>query len=141
MMARAAVNLPSVPHLKRQHRLMPPVRHPDMRMRDRAMAWEPETAALSDAAWVEAGRWLGLGLRNATTMLAPEVIVLGGGVVSGSGERLLAPARAELAAGLRLVPVPAVRASLLGYDSALHGALVLAALAAGVDPERWEQDS
>lgn len=93
---------------------------------------DPET--LDDAAWAETGRLLGLGLRNACTLLAPQVVALGGGVVFGAGERLLAPARAELFAGLRLVPAPRVTASALGYDTALQGALVLASLAAGLPP-------
>lgn len=96
--------------------------------------YQCDPATLDDAAWAETGLLLGLGLRNASTLLAPQLIALGGGVVIGAGERLLTPARAELAAGLRLVPAPRVTASVLGYDTALQGALVLASLAAGLPP-------
>ncbi len=83
-------------------------------------------AELDDGAWAEAGRLLGLGLRNAATLLAPELIVLGGGVVTGAGERLIGPARVEVERGVRLLPAPRVVASSLGYDTALIGALALA---------------
>ena len=87
-------------------------------------------AELSDAEFAAAGKLLGLGLRNAATLLAPDVIALGGGVVVGGGERLLAAARAEVEQGVRLLPPPRVVVSALGYDTALQGALALAASAA-----------
>jgi glucokinase len=87
-------------------------------------------AELGDEAVAEAGELLGHALRNAATLLALDIVVLGGGVVVGFGERLLAPARATLARGLRLVPAPRVVPSALGYDTALIGALELAGDAA-----------
>lgn len=81
---------------------------------------------LEDSVWSEIGYNLGQGLRNAAALYAPEVIAIGGGVAIGGGERLLGPAREVLRDGLRLVPVPTVRPSLLGYDTALVGALTLA---------------
>lgn len=87
-------------------------------------------AELSDAEFAAAGKLLGLGLRNAATLLAPDLIALGGGVVVGGGERLLAAARAEVAQGVRLLPPPRVVVSALGYDTALRGALALAVSAA-----------
>jgi hypothetical protein len=47
-------------------------------------------------------------------------------VAVGGGERLLGAARQIMAERLRLVPVPEVRLSRLGYDTALHGAIAIA---------------
>ncbi len=82
--------------------------------------------ALSDEEWGEVGYNLGQGLRNLAALYAPDVIVLGGGVAIGAGEKLLRPARETLQAHLKIVPVPEVRLSRLGYDSALLGAIALA---------------
>jgi predicted NBD/HSP70 family sugar kinase len=81
---------------------------------------------LSDTEWDEVAYNLGQGLRNLAVLYAPELIVLGGGLALGRGERLLAPAREVLRAHLKLVPVPEVRLSRLGYDTALLGAVVMA---------------
>jgi predicted NBD/HSP70 family sugar kinase len=81
---------------------------------------------LSPAEWDEVGFNLGQGLRNAATFYAPDVIVLGGGVAVGGGERLIGAARQVLHDRLKLVPVPAVRMSHLGYETALRGALEIA---------------
>ncbi|MCB0306282.1 MAG: ROK family protein [Calditrichaeota bacterium] len=81
---------------------------------------------LTPAEWEEVGYNLGQGLRNLAAIYAPEVILLGGGVAIGAGEKLLAPARQVLRKHLRLVPVPQIRMSSLGYDAALTGALALA---------------
>lgn len=89
---------------------------------------------LADAAWAQAGTRLGCGLAAIATCLAPQHIVIGGGVALGAGERLLEPARRELARRLRLVPVPDLRLAGLGYASAAAGALLLAAQAAGTPP-------
>ena len=69
---------------------------------------------------------LGQGLRNLAVILAPAVIVLGGGVAVGGGEQLLKEAEKVMRAHLRLVPAPKVKLSSLGYDTALIGALVVA---------------
>lgn len=82
--------------------------------------------ALEDWQWGEVGYNLGQGLRNLAAILAPDEIVLGGGVAWGAGERLLDPARRVLQDNLRLVPAPRLRLSRLGYDTALLGALQLA---------------
>ena len=85
---------------------------------------------LTGAEWAEVGRDLGQGLRNLVTILAPDLIAIGGGVAIGAGEKLLGPARETAAAALRLVSLPAVELSVLGYDTALQGALALAMEAA-----------
>ena len=90
-------------------------------------------ASLDESAWQQAGTWLGCGLATIATCLAPQRIVIGGGGVAlGAGERLLAPARRELARRLRLVSSPSVQLAGLAYASAAAGSLVLAAQAAGL---------
>ena len=86
---------------------------------------------LDPAEWEEVAWNLGMGLRNLAALYAPDVIVIGGGMAR-QGEKLLAPARAVMTAHLKLVPSPRVEVSKLGYDTALHGALVLAREAAGL---------
>ena len=86
---------------------------------------------LDPAEWDEVAWNLGMGLRNLAALYAPDLIVIGGGM-SRQGEKLLAPARAVMAAHLKLVPVPRVEVSKLGYDTALRGSLVLAREAAGL---------
>lgn len=81
---------------------------------------------LADEDWKQVGRELGAGLRNLTTILAPDLIAIGGGVAVGAGEKLLGPARAAAGGSLRLVPLPPVELSVLGYETALMGALGLA---------------
>jgi glucokinase len=83
--------------------------------------------ALEDEEWARVGRHLGAGLRNLTAILAPDVIAIGGGVAVGAGERLLGPARDAAAGALRLLSLPPVELSALGYETALRGSLVLAA--------------
>jgi predicted NBD/HSP70 family sugar kinase len=82
---------------------------------------------LSDAEWTDVGRDLGQGLRNLATILIPDLIAIGGGVAFGAGERLLGPARTAAAANLKLVPLPRIEASVLGYETALRGGILLAA--------------
>ncbi len=86
---------------------------------------------LDDAQWDEVAYHLGQGLRNLAAILAPAVIVLGGGVAVGGGERLVAAAEQVMRAHLRLVPAPKVKLSSLGYDTALIGALVVARVGLG----------
>jgi len=81
---------------------------------------------LTDAEWVEVGRDLGRGLRTMVTLLAPDHIAVGGGVAIGAGEKLLGPARETAGSSLKLLPLPPMELSALGYDTALRGALALA---------------
>lgn len=84
-------------------------------------------ALLDEAERDEVAFNLGQGLRNLATIYLPDEIVLGGGIIMGEGgEALMDKARAVMAAGLKLVPVPEVRRSRLGHDTALMGALVVA---------------
>lgn len=81
---------------------------------------------LGDAEWDEVAYNLGQGLRNLAAIYLPDMIVLGGGVAVGGGERLIGAARRVMAERLKLVPHPEVRLSRLGYDTALLGAVTLA---------------
>jgi predicted NBD/HSP70 family sugar kinase len=83
---------------------------------------------LNDGEWAEVAYNLGQGLRNLAAIYAPDLIVLGGGVAVGGGERLLGAARQVMAERLKLVPAPEVRLSRLGYDTALLGAIAIARL-------------
>jgi predicted NBD/HSP70 family sugar kinase len=84
---------------------------------------------LSAEEWEEVGYNFGQGLRNLAALYAPDLIVLGGGVAIGGGEKLLKPALRVMEERLKLVPYPEVRLSNLGYDTALMGAIALAMLA------------
>src|SRR6185295_2131116 len=81
---------------------------------------------LDDQEWAEVAYNLGQGLRNLATIYLPDLIVLGGGVAVGGGARLMSAARRVMAERLKLVPVPEVRLSRLGYDTALLGAIAIA---------------
>ncbi len=76
--------------------------------------------------WQEVAYNLGQGLRNVATIYLPDVIVLGGGVAVGAGATLLNTARQVMKQRLKLVPVPEVRLSHLGYETALRGTIALA---------------
>jgi predicted NBD/HSP70 family sugar kinase len=81
---------------------------------------------LNDEEWSEVAYNLGQGLRNLSAILAPEVISLGGGVAVGGGEKLIHQAHQVMEANLNLVPMPELRISTLGYDTALLGAVAVA---------------
>ena len=81
---------------------------------------------LAEHEWDEVAYNLGQGLRNLATIYLPDLIVLGGGVAVGGGARLLSAACRVMGERLKLVPVPEVRLSRLGYDTALLGALAIA---------------
>jgi predicted NBD/HSP70 family sugar kinase len=81
---------------------------------------------LDESEWEEVTFNLGLGLRNLAVLYLPDVIVLGGGLAIGRGERLAADASAVMRQRLHLVPHPDVRLSRLGHDTALMGAIAAA---------------
>ena len=81
---------------------------------------------LSAEQWDEVALNLGQGLRNLAVIYAPGVIVLGGGMALGGGSRLLQGATKVVKQGLKIVSMPDIRVSDLGYDTALWGAFVLA---------------
>lgn len=58
--------------------------------------WRLAEQGASSKALAEAGVWLGRGLHNLATILDPDVIVVGGGLIVDHGNALLADARNEL---------------------------------------------
>ena len=81
---------------------------------------------LSQREWDEVAYNLGQGLRNLAAIYLPEVIILGGGVCLGGGEKLVKNASSVMAQYLHIIPVPEVRMTSLGQDTALIGALTIA---------------
>jgi glucokinase len=75
--------------------------------------------------WGEAVDALVRGLAIYTTLLAPEVVVLGGGLAL-AGAALLDPVTAGLAARLTFQPVPELRLGQLGDEAGTIGAALLA---------------
>ena len=77
--------------------------------------------------WEETVRYLGLGVAAAITILAPERVVIGGGV-TGAGEFLFEPLRREVRSRVKLVPlesIPILPAA-LGRDVGILGAAAIA---------------
>lgn len=77
--------------------------------------------------WGEAMYYLGLGVGNVISILAPQRVVLGGGMIA-AGDLLFEPVRATVKRHVRMVPTDpiAIVPAALGQDSALRGALALA---------------
>ncbi len=90
-----------------------------------------EAAAGGDALaldlWDRAMGWLGIGIANAITILAPQAVILGGGM-SAAGALLFDPVNAIIRERVRLVPIErvALLPAALGLDSPLRGALAMA---------------
>ena|SRR2546426_3767955 len=86
---------------------------------------------LAGAMWRETISFLALGIGSIVTLLAPQAVILGGGVIAGAGEFLLQPLRDELNRRVRIVRMEQVQVlqAALGADSVLYGALVLGARA------------
>jgi glucokinase len=81
---------------------------------------------LNNDEWRQVSIYLGHGLRNLATIYLPDIIVLGGGVVFGSRERLLPRAVEIMRRNLKIVPCPQVEISTLGEENVLQGAAILA---------------
>jgi len=82
--------------------------------------------AVAGAVWDEMIHYLAVGVGNLFNVLAPEAVVIGGGV-SEAGEQLFGPLRERVRARVRMLPpekINILQAS-LGGDSALHGAVIL----------------
>ncbi len=81
---------------------------------------------LSESEWEEVAYNLGQGIRNLAAIYTPDIVVLGGGVALGRGNRLILEIRRVLKAHLKIVPIPEVYLSSLGEKTALMGAIALA---------------
>ncbi|MFH1709055.1 MAG: ROK family protein [Planctomycetota bacterium] len=81
---------------------------------------------LDESEWAEVTWNLAQGLRNIAALCVPDLIVLGGGVAVGRGERFVRDLNGILRDHLRIVAVPRVRLSGMGYDTALMGTIAAA---------------
>lgn len=81
---------------------------------------------LTKEEWEDVSWNLGQGLRNLAVIYLPDVIVLGGGVIFGARDTLLAPAIEVMRDHLKIVPHPKVIASDMGEHNVLAGAILLA---------------
>lgn len=80
----------------------------------------------AQAVWTDAIRGLAKGILVLTTLVAPEAVVLGGGLAL-AGETLTAPLRAELDALLSFQRRPELRLATFGDEAGCVGAALLAA--------------
>jgi glucokinase len=77
--------------------------------------------------WDETIKFLAVGIGNAVTLIAPEAVIIGGGVAE-AGELLLEPLRQAMGKNVTMLPIEKVeilKAS-LGSESGVCGALMLA---------------
>jgi glucokinase len=73
-------------------------------------------------AWAEVGRWIGLGVVNATALYDPDAVIFGGGVCA-SWDRFAPALMATVASHLFLQPAPRIVRGSLGEERSLVGAL------------------
>jgi glucokinase len=85
-----------------------------------------EGDALARKVWYDTIRHLSVGVGNIFNALAPEAVVIGGGV-STAGEQLFAPLREHVRARVRMLPADKINIlqASLGGDSGIHGAVIL----------------
>lgn len=81
---------------------------------------------LGSEEWEEVAWNLGQGLRNLAAIYVPDIIIIGGGIVFGARDTLLAPASQVMRDHLKIVPHPKVQASELGEHNVLTGAILWA---------------
>ena len=77
--------------------------------------------------WSETCRFLALGIANVISLLAPEAVIIGGGIAS-AGDLLFAPLRRLLPQFVSMIPADKINVipAKLGSESGVCGALVLA---------------
>jgi glucokinase len=82
---------------------------------------------LAGEVWDETIYYLAIGIANVLNTLAPEAVILGGGV-SLAGEQLFQPLREQVRNRVKILPADKIRIlqAQLGGDSGIHGALILA---------------
>ena len=82
---------------------------------------------LATDVWNEACRFLAIGIANAITLIAPDLVIVGGGVAS-AGELLFSPLREQVPNFVSMIPAEAIKImpAELGTESGVFGALALA---------------
>jgi glucokinase len=82
--------------------------------------------AIAREIWDETVRYIAIGVNDIIVTLAPQAVILGGGVMA-TGEQLLEPLRAEVKRRVKILPVKEVQIlpAALGGDSGIYGALIL----------------
>jgi glucokinase len=78
--------------------------------------------------WDETCKFLAIGIANAITLLAPEAVVIGGGIAAATGDLLFAPLRKLLPQYVSMIPPEKINVipAELGDESGVCGALMLA---------------
>ena len=82
---------------------------------------------LASSVWDETCHYLSIGIANAISLLAPEVVIVGGGVAA-AGELLFEQLRARVPGFVSMVPSSEIRIvpAALGVDSGVYGAVSIA---------------
>lgn len=77
--------------------------------------------------WDETCRYLAIGIANSISLLAPEAVIIGGGI-SAAGELLMEPLRRLMPEFVSMIPADKINIlqAKLGRESGVSGALVLA---------------
>ena len=77
--------------------------------------------------WDETCRYLAIGIANAVTLLAPEIVIVGGGIAA-AGELLFARLREQVPRFVSMLPATKIKIvpAELGTESGIYGALALA---------------
>jgi glucokinase len=78
--------------------------------------------------WDETCKFLAIGIANAITLLAPEAVVIGGGIAAATGDLLFEPLRKLLPQYVSMIPPEKINVipAELGDESGVCGALMLA---------------
>ena len=78
--------------------------------------------------WDETCKFLAIGIANAITFLAPEAVVIGGGIAAATGEMLFTPLRQLIPKYVSMIPADKINIlpAELGNESGVCGALELA---------------
>lgn len=82
--------------------------------------------------WDETVKFLAIGIGNAITTIAPEAVIIGGGI-SLAGDILFEPLRRQIGQNVKMLPIEKVEIlpAALGSESGIRGALILAQKAFG----------
>ncbi|MCH2174235.1 MAG: ROK family protein [Lentisphaeria bacterium] len=81
---------------------------------------------LNEEEWEEVTYNLAQGLRNLATLYQPEVIVLGGAISYERGQKLIDGIIKVITNNMKIMNVPRIKLSDLGYETAIKGAIAIA---------------